>query len=405
MSMPVATGQEPRQGSRAGDIALPPAAVALEPDFDFLSGEYRELFEASCATAFQHPAWLDAFYRTMMAPHDAEKLVVTGRDGTTGALLFVLPLLRRRRAGVALIEAAHLGVGDYAHPVVLPELRGEDFVAAVEAVLPPYDILNIRPVREEAIRLFRSFLPGQFATLDFCAHAAALSAPFTAWRDQALEAGFRKYLDRKKRRFLKAGKVELERVDADFRDAIDLVASIRVGRFKDDILQNAYAREFYADVAAKGGGFARVYRLKLDGADVAQAFGLVLGGRFHYLLIGADYERFGKHSPGLVLYDLLIEQWIAEGGTVFDFTIGDEAFKLDFGTAPTQMHALVQTATLKGWLALSTFDALRGLRRWKADAKPAALLAALKGALRRLVVKAAVTMTMVHPLTEYAALV
>ena len=55
-------------------------AVALEPGFDFLSGEYRQLFEASGATAFQHPAWLDAFYRTMTAPHGAEKLVVAGRD-------------------------------------------------------------------------------------------------------------------------------------------------------------------------------------------------------------------------------------------------------------------------------------------------------------------------------------
>lgn len=383
--MTAETGQEQRGGTRARDVALAPAAVAVAPDFDFLSGEYRELFEASCATAFQHPVWLDAFYRTMMAPHDAEKLVVTGRDGTTGALLFVLPLLRRRRAGVTLIEAAHLGVGDYAHPVVLPELHGEDFVAAVEAVLPPYDIVNIRPVREEATPLFRSFLPGRIDALDFSAHAAALSAPFAAWRGEALEPSFRKYLDRKKRRFLNSGKVELERVEADFRASIDLVASVRAGRFEDDILQHAYAREFYADVAARGSDFARIYRLKLDGADVAQAFGLVLGGRFHYLLIGADYERFGKHSPGLVLYDMLIEQWIAEGGTVFDFTIGDEAFKLDFGTTPTQMHALVQAATLKGRLALSTFDALRGLRRWKADARPAAALASLKGALRRAV--------------------
>ena len=143
-------------------------------------------------------------------------------------------------------------------------------------------------------------------------------------------------------------------------------------------------------MAANGRDFARVYQLKLDGADVAQAFGLVLGGRFYYLLIGADYERFGKHSPGLVLYDLLIEEWIKEGGTVFDFTIGDEAFKRDFGTAPTAMHALVETATLKGRLALSAFDAMRGLRKWKAEAKPAAVLRSMGETLRGVFVKTAV---------------
>ena len=126
--------------------------------------------------------------------------------------------------------------------------------------------------------------------------------------------------------------------------------------------RTGFAREFYAEVAANGRDFARIYQLKLDGADVAQAFGLVLGGRFYYLLIGADYERFGKHSPGLVLYDLLIEEWIKEGGTVFDFTIGDEAFKRDFGTTPTPIHALVETSDAEGTACAVGF---------RCDARPA----------------------------------
>lgn len=391
--------------SGGNDAASPQVVVALEPDFDFLSAEYGDLFEAAGttgATPFQHAAWLDAFYRTMLAPYGAEKLVVTGRAG--GKLVFLLPLLRRRRSGVTVIEATHLGVGDYAHPVVRPQLRNRDFVAAVGRALPPHDVLNIRPIREEACRLWQAFLPGECATLDYCAHAVALSEPFAAWRSKALEDSFARYLDRKKRRFLKSGKVELVRVDGDFRESIDLIASIRAGRFEDDILQSAYAREFYADVAANGRDVARIYRLKLDGEDVAQAFGLVLGGRFYYLLIGADYERFGKHSPGLVLYDLLIEKWIEEGGTVFDFTIGDEAFKRDFGTAPTLMHTLVGAATLKGRLALSAFDAIRGLRRWKSRAKKAASPSSMRSAVSGIFVKAAVALTVARPMAECAGL-
>lgn len=366
-----AMAEETREGSDAPGVGPSQVTVALEPGFDFLAPEYGELFEASGATAFQHPAWLDAFYRTMTAPHGAEKLVVTGRD-RDGRLLFLLPLLRRRRSGVTIIEAAHLGVGDYAHPVALPELHGRDFVSAVGSMLPRHDVVNVRPIREETLSLWRAFLRGRCRTLDFSAHAVRLSSPFAKWRAGALEPSFAKYLDRKKRRFMKSGKVELLRIECDFRDTIDLTASVRAGRFENDILQNGFAREFYADVAAKGGDFARLYRLRLDGADVAQAFGLVLDGRFYYLLIGADYERFGKHSPGLVLYDLIIEQWIGEGGTIFDFTIGDEAFKRDFGTAPTPMHALVETATLKGRLAVAVFDAMRGLRSRMAKATPAA---------------------------------
>jgi hypothetical protein len=39
----------------------------------------------------------------MMAPYDAEKLVVTGRDRVTDALLFVLPPPRRRHRHAALV--------------------------------------------------------------------------------------------------------------------------------------------------------------------------------------------------------------------------------------------------------------------------------------------------------------
>jgi CelD/BcsL family acetyltransferase involved in cellulose biosynthesis len=385
-----------------GGVASAQIAVGLEPGFDFMSGEYRKLFEVSGATAFQHPVWLDAFYRTMLAPHGAEKLIVTGRDGADGALRFLLPLLRRRRSGVTVVEAATLGVGDYAHPLAAPQLRGRDFVSLVGAALPAYDILNIRPIRDETVRLWRAFLPGRSSLLDYSAHATRLVAPFTAWRGKALDGSFARYLDRKKRRFLKSGKVELVHVDGDFREGIDLVASVRAGRFEDDVLQNDYAREFYADVAAKGRDVARIYRLRLDGADVAQAFGLVLDGRFYYLLIGADYERFGKHSPGLVLYDLLIEKWIEEGGTVFDFTIGDEAFKRDFGTTPTPMHALVETATLKGKLALSAYDAICRLRKWKSEAKPATAARSARDALRLGLVKAALSVMLARPMTELA---
>ena len=52
---------------------------------------------------------------------------------------------------------------------------------------------------------------------------------------------------------------------------------------------------------------ARTYRLSLDGASVGYVFGLTWNGRFHYLLIGCDYAAHGRHSPGLILYDMIIE--------------------------------------------------------------------------------------------------
>lgn len=376
--------------------------IAEEPDFDFRSDEYRELFAESDATAFQHPVWLDAFYRTLLEPHRARKLVVTGRDEASGRLCFVLPLLCRRQAGVDLIEAAHLGVGDYAHPVVRTGWQPRpDLFDAIVAVMPAHDVLNIRPIRKKAVSRWLGLLRARTRPLDYCAHAVDLEAPFEQWRARRLDRGFLKSLDRKKRRFLETGKAELTRVrrPAEIAAAIEEIARLRAGRFDDDRLQTELFRRFYAAVAADGveSGFSRAYRLTLDGELVAVTFGLTHGGRFYSLLVGADYARFGRHSPGVLLDDMVIEDWLSDGGEIFDFTIGDEAYKKEFGTAPSAIHALLEPASFKGAVAVACFDAMRAVQRSLASPtfSPATAFRRAEGALRRLFVKIGTTFVLV----------
>jgi hypothetical protein len=66
------------------------------------------------------------------------------------------------------------------------------------------------------------------------------------------------------------------------------------------------------------------------------------------------------------------------------------------------MHALVETATLKGKLALSAYDAIRRLRKWKSEAKPAAAARSARDALRLGLVKAALSVMLARPVTELA---
>jgi CelD/BcsL family acetyltransferase involved in cellulose biosynthesis len=355
-------------------------ALALEPGFDFMSEDYAELFAAAEATAFQHPIWLDCFYRHMLAPSAAEKVVLVGRAARGGRLQFVLPLVRRSQSGVVLVEAANLGVGDYAHPVMrrgwLPD---GPLAGAVKAALPPHDLLNIRPMRDEAVASWRLFFGMEDAPLSYSAHAVALSGTFRQWRAAAYDPSFARNVDRKKKRFFKSGIVDFARLSGpgEVRQAIDAIARFRAGRFEGDLLQQDFARRFYGEVAARGAqtGLARTYRLTLDGEMVAATFGLTHRGRFCSILVAGDYQRFGRHSPGFLLDDLVLEDWIGDGGAVFDFTIGDESYKHGFGTSPTPMHAIVAPANLKGRAAATAFATWRTLRQLNRTMKPAEALA------------------------------
>jgi CelD/BcsL family acetyltransferase involved in cellulose biosynthesis len=346
--------------------------VARDDGFDFSGADYARLHAASGATAFQHPLWLDAFYRRLAGPRGAEKIVVTGRDAD-GTLRLVLPLIRRRMSGVALLESCDLGVSDYAAPVVDADFdHGPGLAEAVGAVLPAHDILRLRPVRAEHVETWQTLLGGQAVRLDFSAHATTLGASYSAWRQSAYADGFRRMFERKKKRFLKqdGARVRLLTDPTEIDAAIAAIARLRAGRFEGDLIQQDFVAAFYADVARMGAaGLARTYAIELEGAPIGHAFGIVHAGRFNYLLIGCDYEAHGRHSPGLVLYDAMIEDWIGAGGAIFDFTIGDEPFKADFGTGPTPMFEISARPTWRGRLAAAGFAAREQLRRLRRDQK------------------------------------
>lgn len=333
--------------------------VTLHDSFDFLSPEYAGLFAHSRASVFQHPIWLDALYRELVPARQARPAVLAGRDERHGRLDVVLPLILRRKSGILLLESADLGVSDYSAPVVRDGLAAHAGLrAAIAQGLPDHDLLRIRPVRSESVQDWQDVLGGKARPLGFAAHATQLAPTHAEWRTEAMNGSFMRYLDRKNRRFFKLQGAALHLLSeaGEIRNGIDALQRVRRGRFEGDLLQQDFVRDFYAEIAGKGAeaGFARIYSLRLGEEAVAHVFGLTHEGRFHNLLIGCDYQRFGKYSPGLVVCDAIIAEWIAAGGKVFDFTIGDELYKRDFGTAPTPMHEILKPKTIRGWLAYAT---------------------------------------------------
>jgi CelD/BcsL family acetyltransferase involved in cellulose biosynthesis len=354
-----------RQKIAASDSNI---VVDVHTGFDLVAGEYAQLYHRSGATPFQHPLWLDRFYALLAPYREAEPLVVTVRDADNDELRLVLPLIRRQKTAVTLLETTDLGVSDYAVPVVedgwtIPA----DLPDRVRAVLPPHDLLRIRPVRAETVDTWRACLGGEVEALDFSAHEVALSADFGAWRKQTLKPDFARYLDRRKKRFLKESGAGLSLLTEreDITRAIAKLRERRAGRFEGDPIQEAAVAGFYTAVAVEGAatGLARTYALTLGDEEIGHVFGITGKGRFHYLLIGCDYERHGRHSPGLIAYDLIIEDWIQAGGCVFDFTIGDERFKRDFGTRATAMFMLRAAPTWRGRLARAAWNTREQLRR------------------------------------------
>lgn len=337
-----------------------PLQFKTASSFDFCGDEYAALCAGTDIHAFQHPIWLDAFYRHLVPNRSAKPYFLTARRQDTGSLQFVLPLILRRKYGFRLLETADLGVSDYSAPTgtrafwlnldQMPNIGDE-----IQSALPGFDLLRIRPVRDDDCRKFHLLFRSYPVPLGFSAHAVALEAPFDDWRKSKLSASLRKMIDRKTRKLHREHDIEIEELkdSGAIASAIGSLATMRAGRFDGDTIQQDFALAFYRDVAVRGAkqGFASTWCMRAGGKDVGFVFGLTHGGRYYYLLIGCDYDGFGQYSPGLQMYDAIMRGWLEQGGTCFDFTIGDEDFKMKFGTAPTPMSAFFIAGSPVGRIA------------------------------------------------------
>src|SRR5258705_5686360 len=74
--------------------------------------------DISPATPFQHPQWLDAWYRTFAGVDDVEPLIAIISDAATGEQVALLPLICRLQKGIRIVEFADLGTTDYNAPML-----------------------------------------------------------------------------------------------------------------------------------------------------------------------------------------------------------------------------------------------------------------------------------------------
>jgi CelD/BcsL family acetyltransferase involved in cellulose biosynthesis len=347
--------------------------VQAQDSFDFLSDEYAELFRHSRATAFQHPLWLDRLYAKLAPYVGARPLIITVRTQADGRLAMVLPLLRRRRGAMRLVEFADLQVSDYVSPVCTEftfARIAHDRAAcdALRRALAPYDLVRIQKMIDGSLALEKVLDLKPRVAMKMSTYSVALQSPFSQWRMANIDGSYRKELDKKRRQLGRKGQVRFEcSTDPEGIRAIFLaLREHRRPRFEDDdLLQNPCYFEFYVEMAIRGAqaGLSRTYALFLDDQPIAAVFGLCHNGDFLVILGGFDAAGYKKQSIGALVFEDVAHDCIERGDSGLDFTIGDEPYKRLFGAQPTSMWMVTQGAGPLGSIANFIVDQLPWAKR------------------------------------------
>jgi CelD/BcsL family acetyltransferase involved in cellulose biosynthesis len=339
--------------------------VAVASEFDFLSEEYASLFEQSCATAFQHPIWLDSIYRKLVPQLKATPLIVTVRDAANGRLVMVLPLLRRRYRGLRTVEFADLEVSDYIAPVAsdaaIEAVAADPFACRrIGAVLKPFDIMRIRKLRSSSMAVRKLLGATDCSEMTVGAHAVPLGSDFPVWRTENMPAALRKDLDRKIRQLHGKGQVSVRCVtDSEVIEATLLkMREYRRSRFETgDLLQDQIYFDFYRDVATRACvTLSRFYSVSMDGVPIAGIMALSHKGSLLIILTGFDFDGYRSQSLGLLTFEMVAKLGISDGYRELDFTIGDEPYKALFGAQRSPIYQIVRSGSMSGVIAEAAME-------------------------------------------------
>ena len=346
-------------------------AVEVATDLDAALPAWRELETDGSATAFQARAWLKPWFAILGAAHGATPVFVTVRDGKSQRPLMLVPLCLRAAGGARRIEFPDLGVSDYNAPLLAKDFAPEQAEFAtlwdsIVAALPSADLIVLEKQPDTVAGQANPLvgLPG-VETMRVRAWDLPLPESRDAY-DKSLDKVVRKELKRKHNNLSSEGEIKLinATTEAEAREIFEIHLRQRCVRgtpLGDDTAQGQAYVKFYeaAFVGNSASGFSVLSKLTV-GEEVGATL-MALHHHDHHLLLMHCFEtgRWGKKSPGIVAVNAALTQQIAAGARLFDFTIGNETYKLQFGVIEHMLRGYEQGLSLLG----RTQIALRRTRR------------------------------------------
>ncbi len=345
-------------------------------EIDAVRPQWRDLERHGISTVFQSEAWLLPWRRLISPRLKADLVLVTVRNDWGHVVMF-LPMCRRKVYGLSWVEFADGGLADYVVPVMAKEFNQNDFGQIWELILgqlPKSDLICFEKLPESVAGYCNPLT--SLPWVDKMDNFAAWGLPLPSCRsdyDKTLRARDRKEIRRKRKNLIAAlGDISLIHGNTDFekRHIFDALRSHRRARFgklgRSDILDDPSYLQFYEEQVMRS-GLAVVSALKANDKLIATMLGVYYQNAYLLLMHSFDSE-FESLSPGIVAIDEMTSHLIEKAITRFDFTIGSEGYKKQFGVNEGSIYTGMLARSLKGALYLFCYNcahtAYRKLRRF-----------------------------------------
>ena len=336
--------------------------------------------DISPATPFQHPQWLDAWYRTFAGVDDVEPLIAIISDAATGEQVALLPLICRLQKGIRIVEFADLGTTDYNAPM-LTAAAPRDARAARALWRDLKAALRRAPGGADLIRLPRMPVeldgrPNPLALLDDAGpcslngNALTTGDDFDTYR-YSLDRTVRKELERSWRVFTRHPTAAFK-IITDKNEALRILSTMEIQQGTrmqqlglNFILNDETCAAFYRHLIGGGvdSGYVVVSALTVGEEVVATLLGIRAGSHYLMVRISNAGEKWSNCSPGRLIIERTMAALHKDGVRKFDFSVVNYAYKRRFGVAHVPLVDILAALSWRGWPHALRDRAARELRR------------------------------------------
>jgi CelD/BcsL family acetyltransferase involved in cellulose biosynthesis len=358
-------------GKEFAGTSLEGAGVSIFTSFKDCEGRWRAALEHCAAFAFQGFEWQSTWQATIGQAERVSPAIVhvADRDGRT---LLLLPLGIYPEHKLRVLRFLGGVITDYNVPLIdrsfAKRITKSEFARLWEiivALLPSVDVIWLRRMPETIEDEANPVTGLRGAAHTENAYGAHLPATFDAFK-AARRAKLFNDSRRQRKRLAEIGPVTISTpvaVEAAI-PTLRVMARQKSRRWlesggRDLFVQPGYLA-FYERLTecAFQTGFVHVSSLQVGDEIVATHWGVVFGRRFYYLMPGYEAADWARYSAGRLLLESLVEWCIAQDLSVFDLTVGDDSYKLQWADHSVRLYEFLAPRSAKGMLFV-TYRRLR----------------------------------------------
>jgi CelD/BcsL family acetyltransferase involved in cellulose biosynthesis len=367
----------------------PALTFTVYTDFEAAADEWQGFEVGAECTPFQSFEWLSAWQRNVGARERTQPVIVIARFAG-GQTAFILPLAIERGGAVKRLCWLGQDLSDYNAPLlardfsqrVTPE-RFAGFWRDLKKQMQSDPRLRFDRIVFEKMPQTVGTQANPFTAFDVMpnANSAYITLLGDDWETfyRAKRSSATRRRDRGKRAHMSEfGEIRFRTVTepGDIRETFDTLWEQKKRIFARKGIADFFAkpgyREFFADFACnpKSRHLAHVSRVDIGSTCAAANFAIAFGDCYYHVLSSYCDGKLTRYGPGTLHLRELLAHAIGRGLRRFDFTIGDEHYKLEWCDQRLNLYDYGAGASWRGWPGSALWLLQRRLKRFIKQTPP-----------------------------------